>query len=182
MARRSTPMRGQLAEVIEVVAAKPLPTPLIERGLVPGDDPALGQLMADAYRGTVDDHGEDEAWHRAEAAQALQGHFGTMVWEASLVAVTPEKTFAGACLVTDKGAHLLLAFALVVPRWQNHGVGSALLALSAQALLAAGHREWTLAVTEGNPARRLYERLGFVADESLRTTPSLTVGTEAGEV
>jgi ribosomal protein S18 acetylase RimI-like enzyme len=28
--------------------------------------------------------------------------------------------------------------------------------------------EWTLAVTVGNPAQRLYERLGFRVDESLR--------------
>jgi GNAT superfamily N-acetyltransferase len=125
--------------------------------------------MADAYRGTVDDHGEDETWHRAEAAKTLQGHFGAVVWHASPVAVDGGK-LAGACLVTDDGPYLLLAFALVAPRWQGRGVGTTLIARRAQALLAAGHREWTLAVTAGNPARRLYERLGFVGDDSLRET------------
>ena len=64
--------------------------------------------------------------------------------------------------------HLLLAFALVLPAWQRQGVGSALIARSARALLARGSEHWTLAVTQGNPARRLYARMGFVADDTLR--------------
>ncbi len=160
-------MRGQLADV---GAAGALPDGLVERGLSRSDGPALGQLMATAYRDTVDDQGEDDAWHAAEAERALQGDFGSVVWEASLVVVEANR-LAGACIVTDLGPLLLVAFALVVPDWQNRGVGGTLMAHSAQALLAAGRREWTLAVTHGNPARRLYERLGFVRDESLRTTP-----------
>ena len=72
--------------------------------------------------------------------------------------------------MTDDGPHLLLAFAIVVPEWRNRGVGTALIAASARALLAASRTEWTLAVTDDNPARRLYKRLGFMADESLRRT------------
>jgi GNAT superfamily N-acetyltransferase len=75
----------------------------------------------------------------------------------------------GTCVVTDDGPPLLLAFALVAPRWQNHGVGTALVGPIANVLRARGHQEWTLAVTEGGPARRLYERLGFRADFSLRS-------------
>jgi predicted N-acetyltransferase YhbS len=123
--------------------------------------------MAAAYRGTVDDHGEDEAWHCDEAEGTLAGRFGAVLWEASVVAVGPDD-FAGASLVTDQGTHLLLAFALVAPRWQRRGVGNSLIARSAHALIGIGAQEWTLAVTDGNPARNLYERLGFVADESLR--------------
>jgi GNAT superfamily N-acetyltransferase len=159
-------MRGQLARAR---APRALPAGLVERCVVPGDGPALGRLMVDAYRGTVEDHGEDETWHRAEAAKTLEGYFGAVVWHASLVAIDAGN-LAGACLVTDDGLCLLLAFAVVAPCWQGRGVGTALIVRSAQALLAAGHREWTLAVTAGNPARRLYERLGFVGDDSLCKT------------
>lgn len=160
-------MRGQL---VEVGVARALPAGLVERRLAVDDAPALGRLMATAYRGTVDDHGEDDAWHEAEAEATLQGRFGTVVREASLVAVDGT-SLAGACVVTDEGDHLLLAFALVVPLWRNRGVGGTLIARSAQALLAAGHQEWTLAVTHTSPARRLYERLGFAVDETLRNAP-----------
>jgi GNAT superfamily N-acetyltransferase len=159
-------MRGQLAEVGK---AKPLPAGLAERQLRSTDSEGLGRLMAAAYRETVDDHGENEQWHQAEATRTLRGHFGAVIWEASRVAVDGDE-LAGTCLVTDDDPHLLLAFALVAPLWQRQGVGTTLIAHSAQALLAAGHREWTLTVTDGNPARRLYERLGFTADESLRTS------------
>lgn len=164
MSRQSTPMRGQLA-MAGVVGPVPPGPPV--RQIAPNDGPPLGRLMASAYRGTVDDHGEDEAWHCAEAEGTLAGRFGAVIWEASFVAVDDD--FAGASLVTDEGAHLLLAFALVAPRWQRRGLGGSLIARSAQALIGIGRQEWTLAVTDGNPARRLYERLGFVADESLRS-------------
>lgn len=159
------PMRGELALVGEVTA---LPPGLSVRRVAPPDGRALGHLMAEAYRGTVDDHGEAEAWHCDEAEGTLNGRFGAVVWEASFVALDTTG-LAGTSLVTDAGAHLLLAFALVAPPWQRRGVGSSLIARSAQALIGTGAQEWTLAVTEGNRARRLYERLGFVADESLRT-------------
>lgn len=164
MRRKSTPMRGQVAMVGPV---GPLPPGLSVRRIAPHDGPALGHLMADAYRGTVDDRGEDEAWHCGQAEATLEGHFGAVVWEAGFVAFDTDGV-AGTSLVTDEGSHLLLAFALVAPRWQRRGLGGSLLARSAHALIGIGAQEWTLAVTDGNPARNLYERLGFVADESLR--------------
>ncbi len=62
--------------------------------------------MAAAYRGTVDDLGENDAWHLAQAERTLRGDFGAVVREASLVVA--EDGFAGTCLVTENGAHLLL--------------------------------------------------------------------------
>ncbi|OJY49529.1 MAG: hypothetical protein BGP03_13550 [Pseudonocardia sp. 73-21] len=146
-----------------------LPEGLVQRHVAESDVELLGRLMADGYRGTMDDTGEDDAWHHTEAAATLQGHYGAVLWDASFVAVNGPQ-LAGTCLVTDGGSHLLLAFAIVVPEWRNRGVGAALIAESARALLGASHVEWTLAVTDDNPARRLYERLGFVPDESLRRT------------
>jgi GNAT superfamily N-acetyltransferase len=105
----------------------------------------------------------------SDAAATLDGTYGAVVWPASQLAVDGD-AIAGACVVTDDGPHLLLAFALVVPRWRGQGVGAALITRSAAALIALGHTEWTLAVTDGNPAQSLYERLGFRVDLSLRST------------
>jgi GNAT superfamily N-acetyltransferase len=158
-------MRGQLAGA--AVHRGVLPEGLVQRRLVDADVAQLGRLMADGYRGTADDTGEHDAWHQAEAEATIQGTYGAVLWDASQVAVEGSQ-LAGTCLVTDEGPHLLLAFALVLPEWRNRGVGTALIAASARALLSASYTEWTLAVTEDNPALGLYERLGFVPDESLR--------------
>ncbi|MCL4691801.1 MAG: GNAT family N-acetyltransferase [Candidatus Hydrogenedentes bacterium] len=50
---------------------------------------------------------------------------------------------------------------VVVPKWQNRGLGSILVREAAQSFHEAGYRELALGVTADNPARRLYERLGF---------------------
>ncbi len=73
----------------------------------------------------------------------------------------------GTTLVTGDRGQLLLAFALVAPEWRNQGVGTALIVRSGNVLAAQGATAWTLAVTVGNPAQRLYERLGFRVDSSL---------------
>jgi len=161
-------MRGQLLRAASDQGV--LPEGRVQRRLAHTDVAALGRLMADAYCGTIDDPGADDAWHLRDAEATLQGRYGRVVRYASLVAVDGA-VLAGTCLVTDTGDHLLLAFALVVPRWRSSGVGTTLIRRSARALLAASHQEWTLAVTEGNPAVHLYERLGFTRDDSLRRAP-----------
>ena len=50
----------------------------------------------------------------------------------------------------------------VDPSAQGHGVGRALLGHALTQLTASGRDRLGLAVTLGNPARRLYEALGFV--------------------
>ena len=148
---------------------RPVPEELTIRQLAPVDEVALGQLMYLAYRGGVDDHGETPDWHVREARRTIAGKFGPVLWDASAVACARQELL-GACIVTHDRTHLLLAFALVLPEWQGRGVGSALIACSAQALLGSGYRAWTLAVTDGNPACRLYARMGFEVHESLRGT------------
>jgi GNAT superfamily N-acetyltransferase len=158
-------MRGR---VDRAAGAEGLAAGLTIRPIDVGDEVGLGMLMAVAYRGTIDDPGEDDAWFQADARATLQGSYGVLLEDASVVAVD-EEGLVGTCVVTDDGPHLLLAFALVAPGWQNRGVGTALIGASANVLRARGYQEWTLAVTEGSPARRLYERLGFQADFSLRS-------------
>ncbi len=52
---------------------------------------------------------------------------------------------------------------VVVPEWQNRGLGSLLIREAAQSFHEAGYCDLALGVTADNPARRLYERLGFRA-------------------
>ena len=134
---------------------------------MPGDTRRLATLMVVAYAGTVDDHGEPLEFAEAEAQRTLDGHYGEVQWDASLLAHTAGDGAVGTTVVTRDRGHLLLAFALVVPLWRDQGLGTALIVRSGNRLVARGATEWTLAVTVGSPARRLDERLGFRVDETL---------------
>jgi GNAT superfamily N-acetyltransferase len=143
-----------------------LPTGVAVRRLTPDDTHRLATLMVVAYAGTVDDHGQSREFHETEAQRTIAGDYGEVQWAASLLAHTKDEECVGATVVTRDRGHLL-AFALVVPEWRNRGLGGALLVRSGNRLLAEGATHWTLAVTVGNPAQRLYERLGFCVDHSL---------------
>ena len=139
---------------------------VVVRRLRPDDASALGSLMVSAYAGTVDDHGQPPEFAASEARRTIAGEYGAVEWDASLLATLDEQLI-GATVVTLDRAHLLLAFALVSPEWRNRGVGTSLVIRSGNRLSAMGATEWTLAVTVGNPAQRLYERVGFRVDRSL---------------
>jgi GNAT superfamily N-acetyltransferase len=149
----------------------PLPSGVAVRTLTPEDTRRLATLMIVAYAGTVDDHGQPPESAEAEAQRTIAGGYGEVQWDASLLAHTADDGAVGTTVVTRDRGHLLLAFALVVPKWRNRGLGTALVIRSRNRLAAKGETEWTLAVTVGNPAQRLYERLGFRVDESLRLPP-----------
>lgn len=127
------------------------------------DGEALGTLMSNAYRGTIDDEGETPEQALAEAHATLMGSWGPLIEGASLVA--PRGGDVVAMVITVRDAQLgmapLLAFALTDPTWQRQGIGSWLIRESVCRLAALGITELHLAVTRGNPAQRLYERLGF---------------------
>ena len=159
-----SPMRAQLRAAVE----PPLPSGVAIRPVTPADVRRLASLMVVAYAGTVDDQGEPRSFHEAEAERTIAGRYGEVQWDASLLAYTSGGASVGTTLVTRDRAHLLLAFALVAPAWRDQGVGTALIVRSGNRLVARGATEWTLAVTVGNPAQRLYERLGFYVDDSLR--------------
>ena len=158
-------MRAALHASVEA----PLPAGIALRRLRPTDTRKLATLMAVAYAGTIDDHGEPPSFSAAEAQLTVAGDYGEVQWEASLLAHASGDESVGATVVTWDRGHLLLAFALVAPEWRNQGLGTALIIRTANLLAATGATEWTLAVTVGNPAQRLYERLGFRVDRSLST-------------
>lgn len=71
----------------------------------------------------------------------------------------------GCVAIEDNGDHYRLAKLYVMPAWQNRGIGTEVLrALQDE----SGGRPIRLSVLVVNPARRFYERNGFVL---MRSTP-----------
>jgi ribosomal protein S18 acetylase RimI-like enzyme len=75
---------------------------------------------------------------------------------------------AGMWEVNQEGEPWFLARIVILPAYQNKGIGSALIVeLLAEA--DAQERQVALQVLKVNPARSLYERLGFVVHEETKT-------------
>jgi GNAT superfamily N-acetyltransferase len=146
-----------LARLSDVPAA---PAPPASRPVRAEDGPALGHLAMAAYSGGVDDPGEPEAWHVEDLTAALAGRYGRLLTPVSAV-VDDDHGLAAATLFTWWDELPFLAFCLTHPERQGRGIATGLIAHAARTLAAEGHREVHLAVTETNPARALYERLGF---------------------
>lgn len=96
--------------------------------------------------------------HRAQQ-QHYRRHFPASVcW---LIAVADE--VAGRLWVDSREASLHVLDIALLPAWRGLGLGTRCLqALAREA--EAGGRALSIQVEIHNPARRLYERLGFVAD------------------
>lgn len=146
-----------LARLADVPAA---PAPVASRPVRGDDGPALGRLAMAAYGGGVDDPHQPEAWHVEDLTAALAGRYGRLLTSVSAV-VDADDGLAATTLFTWWDELPFLAFCLTHPDRQGRGLATGLIGQAAQALAAAGHRQVHLVVTETNPARALYERLGF---------------------
>jgi len=151
-------------QVVEVdcAAAPPIPG-LTLRRLRTSDVEALGELMWAAYRGTIDDEYEEPDDARDDAAQTLAGQWGPLIGDASIIATVDDQLIAAVVAVRDDAHNMvpLLAYVLTSPIWQRRGVAAWLVAESVARLAALAIPEVHLAVTRGNPAERVYARLGF---------------------
>jgi GNAT superfamily N-acetyltransferase len=140
-----------------------LPRRVRVRALTAAYETALGRLMWLAFRGSIDDEYSGPGDADADAAAALAGRWGPVVWQASLAAEL-ESALVSAVIIVLDDAHQglpLLAFAMTDPACQRGGIGRRLIEESIHRLDAIGVKELHLAVTRGNPARALYQRLGF---------------------
>lgn len=160
MAREAVHMRLRWKAPLVAPAA---PRDLCLRVVGSDDDEALGTLMSNAYRGTIDDEGETPEETLAQAHATFAGSWGPLIERASLVAVHGGDVVAMVITVRDAQHAMapLIAFALTDPMWQRQGIGSWLIRESVCRLSSLGINELHLAVTRGSPAQRLYERLGF---------------------
>ena len=148
-----------LARLADVPAP---PGPIASRAVRAGDGTALGVLAYAAYRGSVDDNGEHEAWHVADLTSALADEYGRLMTPVSKAVPAGDELIAAA-VFTWWDDLPLLAFCLTHPDHQGRGLATRLVTHAARELAAEGHEAMHLAVTETNPARALYERLGFRA-------------------
>lgn len=131
------------------------------RGVEARDRDALAGLMLDAYRGTVDDEGEDLEQARGEVGRLLQGVYGVFDWGSSEVTVR-DGEIVSATLVTEYEGRKLIAFSLTAKAWQRRGLARRGIVRVMHRLRVAGINEVWLSVTAANePAVRLYESLGF---------------------
>ena len=151
---------GRLRMLARLADVPPPPGPVASRAVRAGDGTALGVLAYAAYRGSVDDNGEHEAWHVADLTSALADEYGRLMTPVSKAVPAGDELIAAA-VFTWWDDLPLLAFCLTHPDHQGRGLATRLVTHAARELAAEGHEAMHLAVTETNPARTLYERLGF---------------------
>jgi mycothiol synthase len=141
--------------------------------LVGMDARTPSQIALAAASATPPDHVDHAVWsavNREEYWARLldgDGPCGPVEPGASRLLVGPAAAIAGAIAVTAMapsawwrgGAWIPEIF--VLPDFQNRGLGRLLLGHAMGAARTSGHPRMGLTVSEGNPARRLYERQGF---------------------
>ncbi len=146
------------------MSAVPLLPGVEVRKVRAADARALGRVMWSAFRGSPDDEFDTVADAEIEVLQTLDGKWGPFSADASLVAVIAGEVVAAVLTVFDDahGRIPLLAFAVIAPERQGRGLGGWLIENAVRCLDVVGITELHLAVAPTNPARRLYERLGFM--------------------
>lgn len=137
------------------------------RNVTAGDAVALGELMLEAYRGTVDYEGETLEETISEVRETLNGKYGPLLEQASFL-IEEDGRVLSASLVTwwEETNSPLLAFSMTHPVAKGRGMATLLLQLTINTLRALGYEELSLVVTASNhPARHLYEKMGFQSIE-----------------
>lgn len=154
---------------------RPLVSAPVPRGfaIAPATPDRVGsyaRVVCAAYRAGHPDHQpeDDDPVAAAEViASCMAGtDSGPWIASASLHATGPDGGLAALVMVTESssGGDALrpwISELAVDPWWAGRGVGPALVMASAERLVERGDTVVGLAVTVGNPARLLYERLGF---------------------
>jgi GNAT superfamily N-acetyltransferase len=111
---------------------------------------AFGSTLAEAAR-------RDDAWWRDWAR-----------WRWWVAELEGRKVGIASWFVHDDGLAILIAM-YVQPAARGRGLGRELVEAVCQDARVAGHSRIGLGVTVGSPAKRLYERCGFVATGSRYT-------------
>ncbi|MGA7924323.1 MAG: GNAT family N-acetyltransferase [Thermoplasmata archaeon] len=126
---------------------------------------ALTNLDMRAFQGSADESLVSDSFEgdRRVLKQILDGLLGRFLDEASTAALTTEGALIGAVLAGEQSPRTAIILDLMVePSHRRTGLATFLLRWALRALWALGFTGVRLWVTENNdPARRLYEKLGF---------------------
>ena len=128
----------------------------------PADAPALGRLMIEAYRDTVDYDGETVEQAIEEVTGMLGSKYGDFMPSSSFLVEVEGQPIA-ACLITFWQEAPLVTVLMTHPSYKGQGLGTFLMRQSINALYVQGYQDLYLFVTVGNEdAQHIYEKLGFV--------------------
>lgn len=131
------------------------------------DAESLGELMDQAYQGTIDHDGETLEQCVSEITGTIQGKYGPFLDFASFL-IKEQHQPVSAALVTLWKDQPLLAFSMTRSSRQGKGYARFLIERSINALAERGYLQLYLAVTNGNaPAEHLYRKIGFKVAPSL---------------
>ncbi|MEV3873865.1 GNAT family N-acetyltransferase [Streptomyces sp. NPDC049906] len=134
------------------------------RALLPAWRAAFGPGHPDHHPGT-----DEEAFHQ-RLVPLLEGEVLGPVLPSSVLAVDGGGRVLGGVILTDRDGQPWIAEVFRAPGEHHRGLGDALLRRALADAAGRGLASVELVVTDGNPARRGYERLGFV-----HTLTALTV-------
>jgi predicted N-acetyltransferase YhbS len=129
----------------------------VTRRVFGSDREVLAALMLDAYRGTIDDEGED----LEDALVAVDHYMTGWVPEHSFVVTEDSRVVAMAFITVGSGVHYVDPIVVAADR-QRTGLGRDAVSILLDSLVAAGISEAGATITDGNTAsERLFLGLGF---------------------
>lgn len=127
------------------------------------DAERLGEIMFEAYKGTIDSEGEALEDAIGEVKETLSGKYGKFLWNASMMAEV-DSVPAAAIIFTwsEKDNMPLLAFSMTHSKFKGRGLATALIKAGLNKLTESHYEECCLVVTNGNePAFSIYKKIGF---------------------
>ena len=133
------------------------------RKILNSDRPALGEVMYEAYRGTLDYSGETLEESSLEIAQTLDGKYGAIISQACLV-VEADGKIASAVIFNwfEREKMPLMTFSMTRDSQKGKGYAKKLIRAGLGVLAREKYSECCLVVTDGNePALSIYKSLGF---------------------
>lgn len=146
--------------VLELIEAESATNRAGIRPVTDDDLWAMAGVMADAYRGTIDDEGEDQPAALHELESTANGAYGPALRDAWLLHET-DGDISAAVICTRWHELPFIAQTFTHPNRQRNGISGRLVLAVAEELRRLGETQLSLIVTRRNPAYELYLRLGF---------------------
>ena len=122
----------------------------------------VGTLMLESFRTTIDYEGETLKDAIAEVKATLDGKYGPFLKDCSFLIEEKGQPLSACIVVYSEEMSLpLIAYTMTHPSYTRRGMATFLLKKCMNALFAREYKGVYLVVTEGNPARHVYEKMGF---------------------